>query len=82
VFLSPGDPGSSAERSREQALRRSRAAGWLPDIGITDLRVGKQKFDIHFWREGIATRWNFVKGDADVVMRRSFSTGSHLHPDR
>jgi glycogen debranching enzyme len=55
---------------------------WLPDIGVTDLRVGKQKFDIRFWREGIATRWDVVKGDPDLVISRSFSTGSRLHPDR
>jgi glycogen debranching enzyme len=55
---------------------------WLPDIGVTDLRVGKQKLDIRFWREGIATRWEVVKGDPDLVISRSFSTGSRLHPDR
>lgn len=33
---------------------------WLPDIRITDLRIGKQKFDIRFWREGTATRWDVL----------------------
>ena len=25
---------------------------WLPDITISDLRLGRHKFDIRFWREG------------------------------
>ena len=51
---------------------------WLPDLKIVDLRVGKQKFDIRFFREGSATRWDVLKGDAKSVESRSFSTGTHL----
>ncbi|MGH7046984.1 MAG: amylo-alpha-1,6-glucosidase [Stellaceae bacterium] len=44
---------------------------WLPDLALSDLRLGKQKFDIRFWREGEETRFEVTKGDAAVVERRA-----------
>lgn len=51
---------------------------WLPDLKIVNLGVGKQKFDIRFFREGSATRWDVLKGDPKRVQSRSFSTGTRL----
>jgi len=52
---------------------------WLPDITISDLRIGKKKFDIRFWRDGNDTQWRVVNGDSDLVAPRSFATGKELH---
>ena len=40
---------------------------WLPDITIRDLRVGRHKFDIRFWREGERTEFEVLNGNASLV---------------
>jgi glycogen debranching enzyme len=40
---------------------------WLPDLRLNDLRLGKQAFDLRFWREGARTRFEVLKGDRAVV---------------
>jgi glycogen debranching enzyme len=47
---------------------------WLPDLTIVDLRVGRHKLDIRFWREGNdGTQFQVLDGNARVVERRAFS---------
>jgi hypothetical protein len=43
---------------------------------VRDLHVGRNLFDLHFWRDGPATRFEVLKGDADAIVRRSYATGS------
>src|SRR5271165_2311177 len=42
---------------------------WLPDLTVRDLRVGKHKLDIRFWREGEQTAFEVIKGDPGLVER-------------
>ena len=42
---------------------------WLPDLTVQDLRVGKRKLDIRFWREGEETAFKVLKGDPKLVER-------------
>jgi glycogen debranching enzyme len=42
---------------------------WLPDLTVRGLRVGKQKLDIRFWREGEETEFDVTKGDPSLVER-------------
>jgi glycogen debranching enzyme len=42
---------------------------WLPDLSVYDLRVGRQKLDIRFWREGEDTLFDVIEGDPKVVER-------------
>jgi glycogen debranching enzyme len=42
---------------------------WLPDLTVHDLRIGKHKLDIQFWRDGGETAFEVTKGDAKVVER-------------
>ena len=42
---------------------------WLPDLTVRDLRLGKQKLDIRFWREGEETAFDVTKGDPNLVER-------------
>lgn len=44
---------------------------WLPDVTLIDLRLGRQRFDIRFWREGKDTRFKVIKGKRDMVERLS-----------
>jgi glycogen debranching enzyme len=45
---------------------------WLPDLTVTDLRVGEQKFDIRFWRDGAETGFEVLRGDPSAVERAPF----------
>src|SRR5258707_11468667 len=42
---------------------------WLPDLTVRDLRIGKHKLDIRFWREGEQTAFEVIKGDPKLVER-------------
>jgi glycogen debranching enzyme len=44
---------------------------WLPDVTLTDLRLGRHRFDIRFWRDGKNTIFKILKGNPDVVERSS-----------
>jgi glycogen debranching enzyme len=51
---------------------------WLPDLTVLDLRVGKQRFDIRFWRDSGQTNFEVLRGDAKAVERRSFGAQFEL----
>src|SRR5260221_12265402 len=42
---------------------------WLPDVTLMDLRLGRRRFDIHFWRGGKDTAFKVLKGKPDAVGR-------------
>ncbi len=44
---------------------------WLPDLTLFDLRFGGHRLDIAFRRDGEATVFEVVRGDASVVRRRT-----------
>jgi glycogen debranching enzyme len=45
---------------------------WLPDLTVLDLRLGKHRFDIRFWRDGGETQFEVLRGDPKAVERSSF----------
>ena len=42
---------------------------WLPDVTLTDLRLGRERFDIRFWRDGKDTVFKVLAGNPDTVKR-------------
>jgi glycogen debranching enzyme len=46
---------------------------WLPDVTLTDLRLGRQRFDIRFWRDGNDTLFKVLKGERDAIELRSIA---------
>jgi glycogen debranching enzyme len=50
--------------------------GWLPDLTMRDLRIGKHKLDIQFWREGEETAFQVIKGDPKLVERCDIASKS------
>ena len=42
---------------------------WLPDLTVRDLRIGKHKCDIRFWRQDEQTAFEVIKGDPKLVER-------------
>jgi hypothetical protein len=51
---------------------------WLPDLEVSDLRVGEEKFDLRFWRDGERTRWEVLKGKEGAIIPRSFASAAEL----
>lgn len=45
---------------------------WLPDITLSDLRLGHHTIDIRFWREGDVTRYEVLRGSAQIVEQQPF----------
>ena len=43
---------------------------WLSQATLTDLRLGRRRFDIHFWRDGKETVFKVLKGRPDAVEGR------------
>jgi glycogen debranching enzyme len=46
---------------------------WLPDVTLSDLRLGRRRFDIRFWRDGTKTVFEVLKGNSDIVEQRSIA---------
>jgi hypothetical protein len=46
---------------------------WLPDVTLADLRLGRRRFDIRFWRDGKDTVFKVRKGKPDAVERMSIA---------
>ena len=44
---------------------------WLPDVTLTDLRLGRRRFDIRFWRDGKNTLFKVLTGKRDSVEWKS-----------
>ncbi|MBT2794684.1 amylo-alpha-1,6-glucosidase [Paraburkholderia strydomiana] len=51
---------------------------WLSDVTLRDLRVGRQVFDIHFWRTDETTQFNVLRGDPACIARREAKPLSDL----
>jgi len=51
---------------------------WLPDVRLTNLRIGAQQLDIQFFRQGRQTRWEVLHGPGNFVSERPFKTGPAL----
>ena len=71
VHAAAGDPGAATGRAARQALCRSALPDWLPDVTLTDLRLGRQRFHICFWRDGKDTRFKVLTGKCDSVEWKS-----------
>ena len=51
---------------------------WLPDVTLTDLRLGRRRFDIQFWRDGKDTVFKVLKGKSDAVERASMALSGSM----
>jgi len=43
---------------------------WLQDVTLTDLRLGRRRFEIRFWRDGEETKFDVLRGDKRFVKKR------------
>ncbi|MBO0759170.1 MAG: amylo-alpha-1,6-glucosidase, partial [Bradyrhizobiaceae bacterium] len=46
---------------------------WMPDVTLTDLRLGRQRFDIKFWRDGKDTVFKVLSGQPNAVQRKGIT---------
>jgi glycogen debranching enzyme len=49
---------------------------WLPDVTLTDLRLGRRRFNIRFWRDDKETLFEVLRGNRNAVERRAVSARS------
>jgi glycogen debranching enzyme len=73
--------GFQPDAPRNQLYIDPALPAWLPDLTMMDLQIGKQKFDLHFWRDGDKTRWKVLKGDRDAVIERRYGSNLRTHDD-
>jgi hypothetical protein len=52
---------------------------WLPDVTLNDLRLGRERFDIRFWRNDKDTIFKVLKGRPEAVERMSIWWGKDSH---
>jgi glycogen debranching enzyme len=50
---------------------------WLPDVTLTDLRLGRRRFNIRFWRDGKGTLFEVLRGNRNAVERKAVSARSN-----
>jgi glycogen debranching enzyme len=55
---------------------------WLPDLSLMDLRMGRHRFDVRFWRDGRRSHFEVTKGDAGRVVARNCASGPRLASDQ
>jgi glycogen debranching enzyme len=51
---------------------------WMTDLILRDVRIDRMSFDLRFWRDGAATRWEVLKGDPNRVRPLAFASGQAL----
>lgn len=51
---------------------------WLPDVTLTDLRLGRARFDIRVWRDGKETVFEVLKGKRNAVERMSIAVSGSV----
>jgi glycogen debranching enzyme len=51
---------------------------WLPDVTLMDLRLGRRRFDIHFWRDGKETAFKVLKGKPDAVEKMNMALSGRM----
>jgi len=54
--------------------------GWMPDLLLQNLTVGKRTFDIRFVRRGETTAWEVIRGDKKAVSYRSIAEPAGEYP--
>ena len=50
---------------------------WMPDVTLTDLRLGRRRFTIRFWRDGKDTAFKVLAGRRDAVERMSIARSAN-----
>ncbi|MBZ9722258.1 amylo-alpha-1,6-glucosidase [Mesorhizobium sp. AD1-1] len=55
-----------------------RLPDWMPEFTLKDVRLGKERLELHFWRSGAESCWEVRSGDPSLVEARSCATGPSL----
>lgn len=63
--------GITLDAPRERVYVDPALPDWLPEVTLTDLRLGRRRFDLHFRRDGDSTQVEVLRGDHHMVERRS-----------
>lgn len=64
--------GLQANASKQQLKIQPLLPEWLPDLELTNLRVGEATVGLRFWREGEQTRWKITNLDGELQVNPDF----------
>jgi glycogen debranching enzyme len=65
--------GTFPDAPRDRILVDPALPAWLPDVELRDLRLGRRRIDIRFWRdEAGATQFEVLRGPPHIVQRAPF----------
>ncbi len=54
---------------------------WLPDLTLSNLKIGAHTLSVRFWLDGSETRYEVLAGDASIIERRPFNEAWGAHAD-
>jgi hypothetical protein len=60
-------PGIRPDASGDRLYVDPALPDWLPDITLTDMKIGRPRFDLRFSRDGRDTQWEVLRGEAGLV---------------
>jgi glycogen debranching enzyme len=63
--------GLQQDAPREKLYVDPALPAWLPDVTLVDIRLGRRRFNIRFWREGNETLFEVLKGNRTAVERKA-----------
>jgi glycogen debranching enzyme len=66
--------GIQQDAPREKLYVDPALPAWLPDVTLIDLRLGRRRFDIRFFRDGKETVFEVLKGKRGMVERKAVCT--------
>jgi hypothetical protein len=81
VHATAGNAGPAAGRAARQLYVDPALPDWLPDATLMDLRLGRQRFDIRFWRHGKNTLFKVLAGKRASVEWRSVALSASVVGD-
>ena len=64
--------GLAPDASRNRLYVDPALPGWLPDVTLSNLKIGKNSLSVRFWLEGTETSYEVLAGDASIIERRPF----------
>jgi len=64
--------GLAADVPRNRLYIDPALPGWLPDLTLSNLKIGSNTLAMRFWLDGTETRHEVLEGDASLIERRPF----------
>jgi glycogen debranching enzyme len=71
--------GIAPDASRHRIYVDPALPHWLPDLTLSNLKIGGDTLSVRFWLDGTETRHEVLAGDPSIIERRPFSEAWGAH---